>query len=314
VKGQEHVKRALEIAAGGNHNIRLIGPPGTGKTLLARAIPGILPRLTLEEALEITRIYSVADMVPSGASLVQRRPFRAPHHTISVPGMVGGGTIPRPGEVTLSHRGVLFLDEVTEHNPRTLEVLRQPIEDKIVTISRAKGTLTFPANFMLVIAHNPCPCGFYNDPVKPCTCTPAMITRYQSKLSGPLLDRIDMHVDVPRVDYDKLMGSAQSESSAVIRERVERARARQRQRFAGQRGLFANSDMGVNEIQKYCRMSGEGRQLLELSVKRMQLSARAYHRILKLSRTIADLADQEYIEVQHVAEALQYRPRPLAGQ
>jgi magnesium chelatase family protein len=309
IRGQEHVKRALEIAAGGNHNVRLVGPPGTGKTLLARAIPGILPRLTLEEALEVTRIYSVADMLRTGHPLMQNRPFRAPHHTISQAGMVGGGTIPRPGEVTLAHRGVLFLDEATEYGTHTLEVLRQPIEDKIVTISRAKGSLTFPANFLLVLAQNPCACGYFGDPIKPCTCTPTMITRYQSRLSGPLLDRIDIHVEVPRVDYDKLMRLSPSESSSAIRERVEKARERQQARFARHPGLFANSDMGASEIQQFCQMSNEARSLLELSVKRMQLSARAYHRILKLSRTIADLGDSERIEVQHAAEAVQYRPQ-----
>ncbi|MBZ0300333.1 MAG: YifB family Mg chelatase-like AAA ATPase [Anaerolineae bacterium] len=309
IKGQEHVKRALEIAAGGGHNVLLSGPPGTGKTLLARALPGILPRLTLEEALEVTRIYSVADLLTNDHPLIQARPFRAPHHTISTAGMIGGGSVPRPGEVTLSHRGILFLDECTEHNPRTLEVLRQPIEDRIVTISRAKGSLTFPANFMLVMAMNPCPCGYFGDPVKACTCTPAMITRYQSKLSGPLLDRIDIHVEVPRVDYDKLLGNTQAEPSAVIRERVEQARAIQEQRFADHAGLHANGDMRVSDIQKFCNLSHDAKQLLDLSVRRMQLSARAYHRILKLARTIADLANDAQIEVQHVAEAIQYRPK-----
>jgi magnesium chelatase family protein len=309
IKGQEHVKRALEIAAGGNHNIRMMGPPGTGKTLMARAIPGILPPMSLEEGLEVTRIYSVADMLQNDHPLVQTRPFRAPHYTISQPGMVGGGTIPRPGEITLAHRGVLFLDEATEHNPRTLEVLRQPIEDKIVTISRAKGTLTFPANFLLVLAHNPCPCGFYNDSVKNCTCTPAMISRYQSKLSGPLLDRIDIHIEVPRVEYDKLMGKISGERSEIIRARVEKARERQQNRFKGLSGIFANSDMKVGDIQSFCILTDQAQQLLEVSVRRMQLSARAYHRVLKLSRTIADLEDSHHIEVQHVAEAIQYRPK-----
>jgi magnesium chelatase family protein len=309
IKGQDHVKRALEIAAGGNHNVRMIGPPGTGKTLMARAIPGILPRMYLEEALEVTRIYSVADMLQNDQPLVQARPFRAPHHTISQPGMVGGGTIPRPGEITLAHRGVLFLDECTEHNPRTLEVLRQPIEDKIVTISRAKGTLTFPANFLLILAHNPCPCGFYNDSVKNCTCTPAMISRYQSKLSGPLLDRIDIHIEVPRVEYDKLMGKTSSERSETIRARVEKARERQQNRFKGLSGIFANSDMKVGDIQHFCILTEQARQLLEVSVRRMQLSARAYHRLLKLARTIADLADCDDIDIQHIAEAIQYRGR-----
>lgn len=309
IKGQDHVKRALEIAAGGNHNIRMVGSPGTGKTLLARAIPGILPPMTLDEALEVTRIYSVADMLQNDHPLMRQRPFRAPHHTISQPGMVGGGTIPRPGEITLAHRGVLFLDEVTEHNQKTLEVLRQPIEDKIVTISRAKGTLTFPANFLLVLAHNPCPCGNFGDASKTCTCTPTMITRYQSKLSEPLLDRIDMHVEVPRVEYDKLMGTEVGEHSADIKIRVERARQRQYERFKNIAGLFANSDMRVGDIQRFCILSNEARQLLEITVRRMQLSARAYHRMLKLSRTIADLADSDIIQTHHVAEAVQYRPK-----
>lgn len=311
VKGQEHVKRALEIAAAGNHNVMLTGAPGVGKSLLARAMPGILPRLSLEEALEVTRIYSVADML-NGQPLIQRRPFRSPHHTISQAGLVGGGTIPKPGEISLSHRGVLFLDEIVEHSIRTLEVLRQPIEDKIVTISRAQGAVTFPANFLLVAARNPCPCGYYGDTAQACTCTPTMITRYQARLSGPLLDRIDIHVDVPRVDYDKLMSSERSESSATIRERVERARERQRVRLKPYPGLFANADMGAGEIQQLCILNPEAKQLLDLSVRKMQLSARSYHRVLKLSRTIADLADSDSITMQHVAEALQYRPKQQA--
>ncbi|MEZ4667280.1 MAG: YifB family Mg chelatase-like AAA ATPase [Anaerolineae bacterium] len=307
IAGQEAIKRALEIAAGGNHNIRLVGPPGTGKTLLARAIPGILPTMTFEEALEVTRIYSVADMLQNDHPLIQVRPFRAPHHTISQSGMVGGGTIPRPGEVTLAHRGVLFLDECTEHNPRTLEVLRQPIEDRIVTISRARGSLTFPANFLLILAHNACPCGNLGDPSKACTCTPAMISRYQSKLSGPLLDRIDIHIEVPRVEYDRLIGTTKEESSASIRSRIETSRQRQRERFAGISGLFANADMKVGDVQRFCTVTQDARQLLDISVRRMQLSARAYHRLLKLARTIADLADSDDISTQHVAEAVQYR-------
>ncbi len=308
IAGQEAIKRALEIAAGGNHNIRLVGPPGTGKTLLARAIPGILPSMTFEEALEVTRIYSVADLLRNDHPLMRERPFRAPHHTISQPGMVGGGTIPRPGEITLAHRGVLFLDECTEHNPRTLEVLRQPIEDKVVTISRAQGRLTFPANFMLILAHNACPCGYYGDTTKNCTCTPTMISRYQSKLSGPLLDRVDIHIEVPRVDYDKLTGSSRGESSSVVRARVEKARERQRLRFQGMSGVFANSDMKVGDVKRFCTLTSEAKQLLDVSVRRMQLSARSYHRLLKLSRTIADLADSDMIAIQHVAEAIQYRP------
>ncbi|MBL8116665.1 MAG: YifB family Mg chelatase-like AAA ATPase [Anaerolineae bacterium] len=309
IKGQQHSKRALEIAAGGNHNILFSGSPGVGKTLLARAMPGILPRLTLEEALEVTRIYSVADMLRGDHPLVQSRPFRAPHHTISQAGLVGGGSIPKPGEISLAHRGVLFVDEIVEMSSKTLEVLRQPIEDKIVTISRAQGTMTFPANFLLVGAMNPCPCGYYGDTARACTCSPTMIARYQGRLSGPLLDRIDLHVDVPRVEYDKLMTADRAESSAAVRERVEQARERQRQRFAGRAGLYANADMGVSEIQQLCILSTEARQLLEVSTKRLQLSARSYHRIIKLSRTIADLDGSHHIEIAHVAEAIQYRPR-----
>lgn len=309
IKGQQGIKRALEIAAGGNHNVLLRGSPGVGKTLLARAMPGILPRLTPEEALEVTRIYSVADLLQPQDPLIQTRPFRAPHHTISQAGLIGGGSIPRPGEVTLSHRGVLFLDEMVELGPKVLEVLRQPIEDKVVTISRAKGSLTFPANFLLIGAFNPCPCGFHGDPVKPCTCSPTMIARYQGRLSGPLLDRIDIHLDVPRVEHEKLMNAERGESSASIRERVERARERQRLRFAGRVGLYANADMGVSDIQQFCQLTPEARQLIEVSARRLQMSARACHRVLKLSRTIADLDGRERIEVQHVAEAIQYRPQ-----
>lgn len=311
VKGQEHVKRALEIAAGGNHNVRLSGPPGVGKTLLARAMVGILPKLSLAEALEVTRIYSVADLLQSTQPLLRIRPFRAPHHTISQAGLVGGGAIPKPGEISLSHRGVLFLDEMVEFASKALEVLRQPIEDKVVTISRAKGTLTFPANFLLVGAMNPCPCGYYGDPTRACACTPTMISRYQGRLSGPLLDRIDIHVDVPRVDYDKLMDEGRGESSVDIRARVERARQRQLARFEKMPGLYANADMSASDVQKLCVLSPEAKQLLDISVRRMQMSARSYHRILKLSRTIADLAEQERIEVQHVAEAIQYRPKQV---
>lgn len=309
VKGQEHVKRALEIAAAGNHNVRMVGPPGVGKSLLARAMPGIMPIMSREEALEVTRIYSVADILDASQPLKRHRSFRSPHHTISQAGLVGGGTIPKPGEVSLSHLGVLFLDEINEFGTRALEVLRQPLEDKEVTISRAKGSLTFPANFQLIAAHNPCPCGYYGDSSRECTCTPTMIKRYEARLSGPLLDRIDIHVTVPRVDYDKLMGSQQAESSAVIRERVQAARAVQSRRFANMPGIYANADMSVGDVQRMCILTPEAKQVLELSVRRMQLSARAYHRVLKLSRTIADLAGSEFIEVTHVAESLQYRPQ-----
>ncbi|MCA9891816.1 MAG: YifB family Mg chelatase-like AAA ATPase [Anaerolineae bacterium] len=309
VKGQEHVKRALEIAAAGNHNVRMVGPPGVGKSLLARAMPGIMPLMTREEALEVTRIYSVADMIDASHPLKRNRSFRAPHHTISQAGLVGGGTLPKPGEVSLAHLGVLFLDEINEFGPRSLEVLRQPLEDKEVTISRAKGSLTFPANFQLIAAHNPCPCGYYGDSTRECTCTPTMIKRYEARLSGPLLDRIDIHVTVPRVDYDKLMGADRAESSATIRERVQAARQLQSRRFANMPGVYANADMSVGDVQRLCVLTPEAKQVLELSVRRMQLSARAYHRVLKLSRTIADLAGSEYIEVSHVAESLQYRPQ-----
>jgi len=309
VKGQEHVKRALEIAAAGGHNVRMVGPPGVGKSLLAKAVPSILPQMTLDEALEVTRIYSVADLLQGGSPLIQRRPYRAPHHTISQAGLVGGGSIPKPGEISLAHFGVLFLDEVVEFSTKALEVMRQPIEDKSVTISRAKGTLTFPANFMLIAAHNPCPCGYYGDPVHACTCTPTMIARYQAKISGPLLDRIDIHVEVPRVDYDKLLKSDRGEPSSSVRERVEKARQRQEQRFAALPAIHSNADMGAGDVQEFCDLTKEGKQLLDLSVRKMHLSARAYHRILKLSRTIADLGDSQQVEVSHVAEAIQYRPR-----
>lgn len=308
IKGQQHVKRALEVAAAGGHNLLMQGPPGAGKTLLARAMPGILPRMTRAEAIEVTRVYSVADMLQSERPLIEARAFRAPHHTISQAGLVGGGTVPKPGEISLAHRGVLFLDELPEFGPRTLEVLRQPIEDKIVTISRASGTLTFPANFVLIAAMNPCPCGYFGDSLKACTCTPAKIAQYQSRISGPLLDRFDIHLDVPRVDYDKLMGEERGEPSSMVRLRVEKARALQRKRFTNQPELFANADMRTGDIQKFCILTPGAKQVLELSVRRMQLSARAYHRVLKLSRTIADLSESQLIDVQHIAEALQYRP------
>ena len=276
-------------------------------------MPGILPKLTLDEALEVTRIYSVADMLQGDRPLVQARPFRAPHHTISQAGLVGGGSVPKPGEISMAHRGVLFIDEIVEMAPKTLEVLRQPIEDKIVTISRAQGSMTFPANFLLVGALNPCPCGYYGDNTRTCTCSPTMISRYQGRLSGPLLDRIDLHVDVPRVEYDRLMSEERAETSAAVRQRVESARDHQRKRFEGRTGLYANADMGVSEIQQLCYLAPEAKQLLEISTKRMQLSARSYHRVIKLSRTIADLEDSRRIEVQHVAESLQYRPRQTSS-
>jgi magnesium chelatase family protein len=308
IKGQEHVKRALEVAASGSHHVLMIGSPGAGKTLLARALPGILPRLTLDEALDVTRIYSIADQLPDDTPLMCQRPYRAPHHTISNAGLVGGGNQPQPGEISLAHRGVLFLDELPEFGQRTLEVLRQPIEDKVVTISRAQGSLTFPANFMMVAAMNPCPCGFYGDPIKPCTCSPSTVSKYQKRISGPLLDRIDIFIEVPRVNYEKLSEQRLGEPSLAIRTRVERARQRQRVRFANI-GINCNADMHTAEVRQYCSLDDAGRALMKTAMAQLQLSARAYHRVLKLARTIADLAESEMILPIHLAEALQYRPK-----
>jgi magnesium chelatase family protein len=308
IKGQEHVKRALEVAAAGGHNVLMAGPPGAGKTLLARAMPAILPAMTVDEALDVTRVYSVADQLPSDIPLIQRRPFRAPHHTISHAGLVGGGNWPRPGEISLAHRGVLFLDELPEFGMRVLEVLRQPLEDRVVTISRARGTATFPANFMLIAAMNPCPCGYYGDPLRDCTCTLSTVTRYQKRISGPLLDRIDIHVEVPRVDFDKLVDDRLGEPSSAVRERVEAARLRQRIRFT-ETGLTCNADMGPGEVRIYCQLDEAGLGLVRQAMNQLQLSARAYHRVLKLARTIADLGGEEQILLACLAEALQYRPR-----
>ncbi|GAB4331189.1 MAG: YifB family Mg chelatase-like AAA ATPase [Dehalococcoidia bacterium] len=313
IVGQEHAKRALEIAAAGGHNVVMRGPPGSGKTLLARAIPSILPAMTNEEALEVTRIYSVAGLLPPGAGLISRRPFRAPHHTISHAGLVGGGSNPRPGEITLCHRGVLFLDELPEFGTQVLEVLRQPLEDRVVTISRAKQSVTFPANFSLVAAQNPCPCGFFGDPSHECTCPAGAVSRYQRRVSGPLLDRIDLFIDVPRVEYEKLASTARGEPSASVAERVQRARVVQYDRYAAARGRNAmlNAEMSPSEVREFAQLRlAEGAEtLLRTAVQQLGLSARAFHRVLKVSRTIADLAESEAIHPQHVAEAIQYRER-----
>ena len=308
VRGQMTAKRALEVACAGGHNILMIGPPGSGKTMLAKRIPTILPPLTFEEALETTKIHSVAGVLDANAGLVGNRPYRAPHHTISDAGLIGGGAIPRPGEVSLAHNGVLFLDELPEFPRNVLEVMRQPLEDGNVCIARAAMSLTFPARFMLAAAMNPCPCGYHNDRSRECQCTPPMIQRYISKISGPLLDRIDIHIDVPAVNYRELRSATAPESSADVRARVLKAREVQLDRFArGKERVFANAQMGSREIRKYCELGTDAEHLLERAIAKQGLSARAHDRILKVGRTIADLAGASAIESGHLAEAIQYR-------
>ncbi len=306
VKGQYHVKRALEIAAAGGHNILMIGPPGSGKSMLSKRFATILPSQTLEEALETTKIYSVAGLLPHNKGIIAVRPFRSPHHSISDSALVGGGRFPKPGEISLAHNGVLFLDELPEFKKNVLEVMRQPLEDREVTIARAASTLKFPANFIMVAAMNPCPCGYYGDSTRECSCPPYKIKSYLSRISGPLLDRIDIHIEVPALKYDELAQKKEAEKSGAIRERVMRAREVQNERYKG-RKIYCNSGMTQKDLKKYCALDPASESILKRAIETLSLSARAYNRILKVSRTIADLNGKENIGVEHIAEAVQYR-------
>jgi magnesium chelatase family protein len=307
VKGQGHVKRAVEVAVAGGHNILMVGPPGSGKSMLSKRIATIIPPMSLEEAIETTKIHSIAGLLTAGQSFVPTRPFRSPHHTISDVGLLGGGAIPNPGEVSLAHNGVLFLDELPEFHRSTLEVMRQPLEDGCVTVSRAAGSVTFPSEFMLVAAMNPCPCGYFGDPKRECRCSPTQVQRYRQRISGPLLDRIDLHIEVPAVEYRDIASERAEETSSAIRERVAAARTQQRVRFASDQKINCNARMGTKQLKHFSKLDAESQDLIRVAMSDLNLSARAYDRILKVARTIADLASTEAITGEHVSEAIQYR-------